>query len=87
MECKSRTACQKCKRRHHTSICELDRDDKIGDESRVLLTASSAGNAMVTYPVVIVAVNGVKCRALLGTGAGSSYQTYRNDVRSCQQGD
>ena len=27
----------------------------------------------VTYPVVVVKVNGVKCRALLDTGAGSSY--------------
>ena len=56
---------------HH---CELDRDDKTGDESRVLLTASSAGNAMVTYSVVLVEVNGIKCRALLDTaGVGSSY--------------
>ena len=58
---------------YHTGICELDRDDKSGDESKVLLTASSAGNAMVTYPVVIVKVDGVKCRALLDTGADSSY--------------
>jgi hypothetical protein len=28
---------------------------------------------MVTYPVVIVKVHGVTCRALLDTGAGSSY--------------
>ena len=63
VECKSRTACQKCKRHHHTSNCELDCDGKSGDKSRVLLTASSARNVMVTYPVVIVEVT-VDCRSL-----------------------
>ena len=27
----------------------------------------------VIYPVVVVVVDGIKCRALLDTGAGSSY--------------
>ena len=71
-ECKSRTACQKCNRRHHTSICD-NRINNESDNSSVLLTASSAGNSIVTYPVVIVKVNDVKCRALLDTGAGNSY--------------
>ena len=31
------------------------------------------GEGTVTYPVVVVIVNGVKCRALLDTGAGSCY--------------
>ena len=30
-------------------------------------------NSCVTYPVVVVEVNGIRCRALLDTGAGSSY--------------
>ena len=29
--------------------------------------------ASVIYPVVVVVVDGIKCRALLDTGAGSSY--------------
>ena len=29
--------------------------------------------ASVIYPVVVVMVDGIKCRALLDTGAGSSY--------------
>ena len=37
------------------------------------MTATSLGNSTVIYPVVIVEVQGVKCRALLDTGAGSSY--------------
>ena len=39
---------------------------------RLLNTATNA-NKPVVYPVVIVDVNGVKCRALIDTGAGSSY--------------
>ena len=35
--------------------------------------AGSNINTRVTHPVVIVEVEGVKCRALLDTGAGSSY--------------
>ena len=31
------------------------------------------GKGAVTYPVVVVEVNGIRCRALLDTGAGSSY--------------
>ena len=31
------------------------------------------GESTVTYPVVVVIVNGVKCLALLDTGAGSCY--------------
>ena len=33
----------------------------------------ATGEGTVTYPVVVVKVDGVKCRALLDTGAGSSY--------------
>ena len=37
------------------------------------MTATSLGNSTVIYPVVVVEVQGVKCRALLDTGAGCSY--------------
>ena len=37
------------------------------------MTASSAGNSAVIHTVVVVEVQGVKCRALLDTGTGSSY--------------
>ena len=33
----------------------------------------ATGDTTVTYPVVVVNVEGIKCRALLDTGAGSSY--------------
>ena len=37
------------------------------------MTATSAEKGTVCHPMVLVEVNGVKCRALLDTGAGSSY--------------
>ena len=37
------------------------------------MTATAENDNAVIYPVVVVKVEGVKCRALLDTGAGSSY--------------
>eukprot|EP00795_Rhopilema_esculentum_P004345 gene4345-20561_t len=62
-ECWVRSGCQVCSARHHTSICDKKPE-------QVLLATGEQG---VIYPIVIVSVNGVKCRALLDTGAGSSY--------------
>ena len=57
-DCKSRQVCQNCGQRHHTSIC---------DRRAQLLTATNSSHNSVVYPVVIVKVEGVKCRALLDT--------------------
>ena len=62
-ECRSKADCQKCKGRHHTSICDKG-------TNQMLVTT---GEGAVIYPVVVVKVDGIKCRALLDTGAGSSY--------------
>ena len=64
-ECQSKGSCKNCKARHHSSIC-----DKSQSKDEVLVATGEMG---VVYPVVIVRVEGVKCRALLDTGAGSSY--------------
>ena len=53
-------------KKHHTSICDSDRGAQ-------LLTAACLANDAVVYPVVVVDVERVRCRALLDTGAGSSY--------------
>ena len=37
------------------------------------MTATSVERKGVVYPIVTAEVNGIKCRALLDTGAGSSY--------------
>ena len=66
-ECNSKMQCQNCAKRHHTSIC-----DQLGAAEK-MLTAHHPDDADVTYPVVIIEVEGVRCRALLDTGVGSSY--------------
>ena len=69
--CRNKTSCQKCQCRHHTSICDTRFDAK----GNPLLIATGAPTQEVIYPVVVVDVEGTKCRALLDTGAGSSYSS------------
>ena len=68
--CRSKMVCQKCNKKHHTSICDSDQSTQ---RSEGLLTAHQRDKLEVVYPVVLVKVNGIKTRALLDTGAGSSY--------------
>ena len=65
-ECRCTSTCKHCHRKHHTSICE-----KTTERPDHMLVATGKGS--VTYPVVVVDVGGIQCRALLDTGAGSSY--------------
>ena len=67
--CRSRGNCANCKQRHHTSIC--DRNSQLSSEGTAM-TAAHVGEK-VCHPVVVVKVNGVKCRALLDTGATGTY--------------
>ena len=53
--------------RHHSSICDREQ----AKEEPLKTTVSE--RASVVYPVVIVKVNGIQVRAMLDTGAGSSY--------------
>lgn len=62
-DCRITRSCQKCNGRHHTSICDKE-------PQQLLLTTFEDE---VIYPVVVVNVNEITCRALLDTGAGSSY--------------
>ena len=61
-ECGSAKTCQFCNEKHYTSICKKG--------SNVLLTTSTSH---MTYPVVVIEVEGVKCRALIDTGPESPY--------------
>ena len=65
-ECVSKMSCELCSRRHHTSICN---DQHLKGES----VMSSLGDDKVVYPVVVVKVGGIECRALLDSGASSCY--------------
>ena len=66
-ECRSKNACQRCGNRHHTSIC-----DRLPSNNQMMLVTGDHEGSVI-YPVVVVVVDGIKCRALLDTGAGSSY--------------
>ena len=61
-DCHSNKTSANCKGKHHTSICEKT--------SNVLLTTN---DNHVTYPLVIIDIEGIKCRTLIDTGAGASY--------------
>ena len=61
-ECRSKRRRSNCGGKYHTSLCESTKSTK----EQILLTKS-----IVTYPVVIIKVYGIKCRTLLDTGAGS----------------
>ena len=65
-DCPSK-GCQYCNAKHHSSVCDKKSDG-------VLLATGEVG---VVYPVVIVKVEGVTCRALLDTGSGSTYVSNR----------
>jgi hypothetical protein len=65
-ECKSRSKCRVCDGKHHSSICEKPPKEN-------LMTTNQGNEQHVVYPVVVVDVHGVKCRALLDSGSGSSY--------------
>ena len=70
-ECRSTTTCLNCGKRHHTSIC--DPEAKL----EMLKSAHQADESEVIYPVVLLEIDGIKTRALLHTGAGSSYASAR----------
>ena len=63
-DCRSKTVCQSCKKKHHNSIC---------DNTPLEMLRTAAGKGSVIHPVVIVNAGGIKCCALLDSGAGSSY--------------
>ena len=76
-ECLSNSSCVKCKGKRHSSIC--------GKTKTTLLTTSSCS---VTYPIVLIEIERVKCRALIDTGPGASYVSstlnhiYKKPVRT-----
>ncbi|XP_028412467.1 uncharacterized protein LOC114535295 [Dendronephthya gigantea] len=67
-ECSSKTSCQHCAKRHQSSICEKRLETHGGDGELKIDGASDDG----VFPVVVVKVKGVKCRALIDSGAGGS---------------
>lgn len=69
--CCSKMACRKCSKKYHTSICSSEQ------RFEGLLTAHQRDKTEVVYPVVLVKINRIKTKALLDTGARSSYASAR----------
>lgn len=67
-DCSSKSTYQHCGRRHHSSICDLQ---KRRDERENALTTNHSSEG--AFPVLVIEVNGVKCRALIDFGSTSSY--------------
>ena len=67
-ECHCVTKCSHCRRRRHSSICENISFGYKKPEHMLVAT----GRSSVTYPVVVVKVCGIRCRALLDTGSGNA---------------
>ena len=72
-QCRSRVTCFHCKKKHHSSICEtIEKPPHNQPPRQNALTATHEENK-VCHPIVIVKANNVTCRALLDTGATTSY--------------
>ena len=71
--CPSKSTCQQCHKRHHTSICDTPRQEtnQPTPTRGIALTTNQIGEGL--FPVIVIEVNGIKCRALIDSGAGSSY--------------
>ena len=76
-ECQSKTACQKCDKRHHTSICDERESGPTERQSNRDVVMTTGENSEGIFPVVVVEINGIRCRALIDSGAGSSYVSAR----------
>ena len=71
-ECYSKATCQHCKKCHHTSICDRKQTPQAGtDDKKTLMTANGSNKGIL--PIIPIKVEGIICRMLIDTGAGSSY--------------
>ena len=72
VECYSKATCQHCKKRQHTSICDRKHTTQAGtDDKKTLMTANGSNKGIL--PIIPIKVDGITCRELIDTGAGSSY--------------
>ena len=81
-DCKSKRNCQNCGERHHSSICDRNATADSQHSTTAVLATTETN---IVYPPVLVQVNGITCRALLDTGAGSSYASATLTERINQQ--
>ncbi len=71
-KCQSKNSCQKCGKRHHTSICDKQTTN---EERKIVLAANGVGEGV--FPVVLLKVDGIITRALIDSKSNSSYVSAR----------
>ncbi|CAB4010114.1 Pro-Pol poly [Paramuricea clavata] len=72
-QCRSRVTGFHCKKKHHSSICDtLEKPPHNQIPGQAAVTATHE-EQKVCHTIVIVKANGITCRALLDTGATTSY--------------
>ena len=75
--CKSFARCRRCNAKHHTSLHAENTPPSDSKETpteggkRKAMTANGPGEGLL--PILVIELNRVRCRALVDSGAGSSY--------------
>ncbi|XP_046841042.1 uncharacterized protein LOC124435137 [Xenia sp. Carnegie-2017] len=70
--CPSKSSCRNCHKRHHTSICDVTNREETPKTGQTVLTTDGCTGEGI-FPILVVKINGITCRALIDSGAGSSY--------------
>ena len=73
-ECKSKGVCHNCSGKHHISICYKSvKYQPSAIEIHQKQSVMAKKKQDIIYHVEVILVDGIKCRVLLDTGAGSNY--------------
>ena len=73
-QCRSR-GCFKCKSKHHTSLCDKDKNRPTGDNGTVLTSYSPSADEWSLPAIIPVKIKGETFWAYLDTGAGRNFIT------------
>ena len=73
-QCRSR-GCFKCKSKHHTSLCDKDKNRPPGDNGTVLTSYSPSADEWSLPSIIPVKIKGKTFWAYLDTGAGRNFIT------------
>ena len=73
-QCRSR-GCFKCKSKHHTSLCDKDKNRPPGDNGTVLTSYSPSADEWSLPAIIPVKIKGETFWAYLDTGAGRNFIT------------
>lgn len=78
--CTGKSACGHSGKRHHTSTCAQEIGNQINERASGGKLMTDGGNDEGIFPVVVIKVNGLTCRVLIDSGAGSSYASAQSKL-------